>query len=347
MDLLAGPRWRTVKETKAQRSCHPPFVLPESMGAIFMAFTLHTKSRTRSHRTVKRVLPGPIGFIGAGKVGTALASLWHAQGADVAAVSGRTLRSGLDMARAAGLDPSTAQDRVRTLRSADLVFLTVPDDAIGPLCREIAEQGGWRAGQGVVHCSGALPSDVLQPAREAGARVASFHPLQAFANLQAALEHLPGSTFALEGDPDLVAQLDMLVEALDGTAIHLKSEEKTIYHAAATIASNYTVTLAALASDLLMQEGIAPDINTALRYLLPLLKGTVNNLDTLGLPGALTGPLARGDAGTVARHIKALEECAPDLASLYRHLARLTLPLAQEKGHLDKATMKKLKEEVD
>jgi len=346
LDLLAGPRWRTVKETTAQRSCHPPFVLPESMGAFFMSFTLYTKSRAHSRKATKTGLPGPIGFIGAGKVGTALASLWHARGANVVAVSGRTPRSGLDMALAAGLDPEAAGSRAQTLRSADLVFLTVPDDAIGPLCQEIAEQGGWRSGQGVVHCSGALPSGVLQPAREAGALVASFHPLQAFANLQAALEHLPGSTFALEGDPPLVAQLDRLVEALDGTAIHLKAEEKTIYHAAATIASNYTVTLAALASDLLVQEGIAPDTNTALSYLLPLLKGTVNNLDTLGLPGALTGPLARGDAGTVARHIKALEECAPDLASLYRHLARLTLPLAQEKGRLDKATMKKLKEEV-
>jgi predicted short-subunit dehydrogenase-like oxidoreductase (DUF2520 family) len=311
-----------------------------------MAVTLDRKSRAPSHKSGVKALPGPIGFIGAGKVGTALASLLHARGIEVAAVSGRTPRSSLGMALAAGLDPTTARDRAETLRTANIIFLTVPDDAIGPLCLEIAEAGGWRPGQGVVHCSGALPSDVLQPARDAGALAASFHPLQAFASLQAALEHMPGSTFALEGDAALVAQLDRLVDLLGGTAIHLKAEEKTIYHAAAAIASNYTVTLAALASDLLVREGIAPDANTALQYLLPLLRGTIDNLADLGLPDALTGPLARGDAGTLARHIEALERSAPDLAHFYRHLARLTLPLAQEKGHLDQATLEKLLEEL-
>ena len=113
-------------------------------------------------------------------------------------------------------------------------------------------------------------------------------------------------------------------------------------HAAAAIASNYTVTLASLASELLVREGIAPDANTALRYLMPLLRGTVDNLGTLGLPDALTVPLARGDVGTVARHLQVLEKCAPEMAHLYRHLARLTLPLAQEKGHLDDETMSTL-----
>jgi len=311
-----------------------------------MAVALSKESQVRPGKRSRKPLPGPIGFIGAGKVGTALASLLHARGADVVAVSGRTLRSSLDMALSAGLDPKTARNRSDTLRAASIVFLTVPDDAIGPLCAEIAEEGGWRTGQGVVHCSGALPSDVLQPAREAGALVASFHPLQAFASLQAALEHMPGSTFALEGDPELVAQLDALVEALGGTAIHLTADEKTLYHAAAVIASNYTVTLAALASDLLVREGIAPDPNTALHYLLPLLRGTVDNLDVLGLPAALTGPLARGDAGTVHRHLESLDKTAPDVASLYRHLAHLTLPLAQEKGRLDEETVRKLEDEL-
>jgi predicted short-subunit dehydrogenase-like oxidoreductase (DUF2520 family) len=317
-------------------------MLPQKMGAIFMAVTLHRKSRRETHNA----LPGPVGFIGAGKVGTALASLLNARGVEVNAVSGRTAQASLRMALAANLNPAAARNRAETLRAADIVFLTVPDDAIGPLCLEIARAGGWRRGQGVVHCSGALPSDVLQPARGAGALAASFHPLQAFASLHAALENMPGSTFALEGDAPLVAQLDLLVDALGGTAIHLKAGEKTIYHAAAAIASNYTVTLAALASDLLVREGIAPDANTALHYLLPLLKGTVDNLGEVGLPDALTGPLARGDAGTVARHLQALDKCSPELGALYRHLARLTLPLAQEKGHLDQATLDKLSDEL-
>jgi predicted short-subunit dehydrogenase-like oxidoreductase (DUF2520 family) len=277
-------------------------------------------------------------------VGTALAALLHARGVEVIAVSGRTLEDSRRMAISAGLSTRTASDRAATVATSALVFLTVPDDDIAPLCQDIATTEGWRAGQGVVHCSGALPSDVLMPAREQGALAASFHPLQTFASLDAAIAHMPGSTFALEGDAPLVAQLERLVELLGGAPLHLRAEEKTLYHAAATIASNYTVTLAALAADLLVREGVSPDPNAALRHLIPLLRGTIDNLDTLGLPDALTGALARGDTGTVARHIEALQACAPETAQLYTHLARLTLPLAQQKSRLDKKTIKTLRE---
>lgn len=285
---------------------------------------------------------GPVGFIGAGKVGTALAALLNARGVPITGVSGRTLTDGRRMASAAKLNSDSAKERVDTIAASSLVFLTVPDDAIGPLCKEIADAGGWRAGQGVVHCSGALPSAILQPAKDAGALVASFHPLQAFASFDAALENMPGSTFALEGDAGLVNKLEPLVHLLGGTALRLTAAEKTLYHAAAVIASNYTVTLAALASELLVKQGIAPDANTALRYLMPLLRGTINNLEELGLPDALTGPLARGDSGTVQRHLEGLQTCAPELAHLYRHLARLSLPLVEKKGHIEPDTLRTL-----
>lgn len=290
----------------------------------------------------ERVAPVPIGFIGSGKVGTALAALLYARGVAVVAVSGRAPEDGREMAWAAGLGEHAASDIAGTALNADIVFLTVPDDVIGPLCLQIAEQGLWRAGQGVVHCSGALSSNVLEPAREMGALVASFHPLQTFASLDAALLHMTGSTFALEGDEKLVRQLTLLVELLGGTSLQLKAEEKTLYHAAAAIASNYTVTLAALASELLVREGIAVDPNIALRYLMPLLRGTVDNLNELGLPGALTGPMSRGDVGTVKCHLDALEGRAPEMAHLYRHLARLTLPLAIAKGHLASSTIEEM-----
>src|SRR3954466_3060819 len=137
-------------------------MLPQSMGAIFMAVTLDRKSRTHSPnpKAGRRVLPGPVGFIGAGKVGTALASLLNARGIQRDAVSGRKPADGRRMALAAGLHREIACNRANTLAHADIVFLTVPDDVIGPLCDEIARAGGWREGQSVVHCSGALPSSI-------------------------------------------------------------------------------------------------------------------------------------------------------------------------------------------
>ncbi|MDQ6695666.1 MAG: DUF2520 domain-containing protein [Chloroflexota bacterium] len=275
-------------------------------------------------------LPGPVGFVGGGKVGTALAGLLHQHGISVAGVSGRTVEAGRRMALEAGLDARTAGDLTSTVSRSAIVFLTVPDDAIEPLCLEIAALGAWHPGQGVVHCSGALPSAILASASKAGALVASFHPLQAFASLQAAVQHIPGSTFGLEGDDALVSQLTLLVRLLRGTALRLTPGEKEVYHASAVIASNYMVSLAQIASDLLVRSGIAPSRDDALRYLMPLIRGTVDNLDTLGLPTALTGPVSRGDVGTVARHLEALGKW-PEPAHMYRHLARMTLPLAAEK----------------
>lgn len=315
-----------------------------------MTSALDKKTRPnieRRKRAYGQQLPGPIGFIGAGKVGTALAALLHHRGAQVAAVAGRTPESSRRMALGAGLSASVGVSREGVLASSAIVFLTVPDDAIAPLCDEIAANEGWRAGQGVVHCSGALPSSVLASASAQGAMIGSFHPLQAFASLQAALQNMPGSTFALEGDPPLVAQLGRLAESLGGTPLLLRAEDKTLYHAAAVISSNYLVTLAALASDLLVRQDVSPDPTTAVRHLVSLLRGTLDNLEAVGLPDALTGPLARGDAGTVSRHLKALEQMAPDTADLYRHLARLTLPLVEEKGNLDATDLGRLREALE
>jgi predicted short-subunit dehydrogenase-like oxidoreductase (DUF2520 family) len=209
-----------------------------------------------------------------------------------------------------------------------LVLLTVPDDVLPVLVGDLAAAGAWRSGQYVVHASGASPASVLQPAAEYGAFIGSFHPVAAFASPDAMLP--PGITFGVEAPEPLQSVLLDMAHALGGYALPITAEQKTLYHAAAVIASNYTVTLAAQAARLFDHLGAAP--SDALRALLPLMRTTLDNLEQLGVPDALTGPLVRGDAGTVARHLEALDHHAPHVATFYRCLGQATLPLAQQRG---------------
>jgi predicted short-subunit dehydrogenase-like oxidoreductase (DUF2520 family) len=213
-------------------------------------------------------------------------------------------------------------------RSAELVLLTVSDDAISTVARELGAAGAWRAGQSVVHASGASPSTALNPAAQYGATIGAFHPLAAFATHDAIL--LPGITFAIEAPPPLHETLSELAIALNGHPLTLAPEDKTLYHAAAVIASNYTIALAALATEIFEQLGATGE--QGLQALLPLMRTTLDNLERQGLPAALTGPLVRGDVGTVRRHIHALDRSIPHIGALYRCLAHGALPLAQQRG---------------
>jgi len=268
-----------------------------------------------------------LGFIGAGTVGTALAVRLGAKGYCIAAAASRSVSSAERLVRTAGqglvcVSPQEVADK------AEFVFITTPDDAI-PL---VVNQVRWHSGQYVVHCSGADSLDVLTPAGMAGAEVGSFHPLQTFASLQRAIENLPGSTFALEAEGELLAILQKMATDLDGKWIKLGAGDKAAYHAAAVMTSNYLVTLMKLATDLWESFGVPRE--QAIKALMPLLKGTVNNIENLGIPAALTGPIARGDAGTVRIHLNTLREVAPEILPAYCELGLQTVPVAQAKGKI-------------
>jgi predicted short-subunit dehydrogenase-like oxidoreductase (DUF2520 family) len=185
--------------------------------------------------------------------------------------------------------------------AADLVFITTPDDAIA----EVAAQVRWRPGSWVVHVSGAESLDVLEPARCASGPPWAASP-QTFADVEQAVG-MPGSTFALEEGRCWSACARWCRPGR--RAVELRPQDKALYHAAADLVSNYVVTLVDMATRLWQQYGADPE--SAAEALLPLLQGTVNNLRRLGLPDALTGPIARGDLGTVRRHLAALEAAAP------------------------------------
>jgi len=276
-----------------------------------------------------------LGFIGAGTVGAALSVSLSQKGYPVVAVSSRSQTSARNLARAiSGCRPVSSNQDVAD--SAELIFITTPDDAIAPVVSQIR----WHKGQSVVHCSGADSTDILKPARKSGACVGVFHPLQTFASVRQAIENMPGSTFALEAEEPLLTTLKDMATALGGYWIELKAGDKVIYHASAVIACNYLVTLVKLATDLWQTFGIPR--HQATQALLPLIRGTIHNIDTVGIPQCLTGPIARGDTGTVRKHLDALQKVAPGVLSTYRELGRQTIPIALAKGRINQRQAEEL-----
>jgi predicted short-subunit dehydrogenase-like oxidoreductase (DUF2520 family) len=276
-----------------------------------------------------------LGFIGAGTVGTALSARLSGLGYPVVAVSSRRQTSAQKLAQA--ISGCRVFDSQGVADNAELVFITTPDDAIA----RVASQVKWRPGQSVVHCSGADATDILQPAKESGAQVGVFHPLQTFASVKQATENIPGSTFALEAEEPLMKTLQEMATALGGHWVELRAGDKVLYHAAAVISCNYLVTLLKLATDLWQTFDVPPQ--KATQALLPLLRGTIHNIETVGIPQCLTGPIARGDVGTIKKHLDALERATPHLVAAYRELGLQTIPIAVAKGKIDKNQAEELR----
>ena len=276
-----------------------------------------------------------LGFIGAGTVGTALAARLSGRGYPVVAVSSLSRASAQKLAQAAG-GCRVFDDNQTVADNAEFIFITTPDDAIAFVVSKVS----WRPGQSVVHCSGADSTDILQPAKEAGAKVGAFHPLQTFASPRQAMKNIPGSTFALEAEEPLLSTLKDMAVALDGQWVELKASDKVLYHAAAVLACNYMVTLTKLATDLWQTFDVPQE--KATKALVPLLRGTLHNIETIGIPNCLTGPIARGDIGTINKHLDALKTTAPNLVSTYCELGRQTISIALAKGKIDQSQAKEL-----
>lgn len=267
-----------------------------------------------------------IAILGAGSLGAAVGRALRRSGWPVAAVCRRDRRRAREAARIVGGGARAFTDAARAARGADLVLVAVRDGEIAPLAEALARSGAVRPGALVLHASGALPSTALAPLRAGGARTAALHPLQTFA--------APGGT-ALEDvwwfhEGDARSSCASLVRRLGGRMRSLPPEGKALYHAAAVAASNYLVAVEDLAVRLAVAAGIPRD--DALRALLPLVLGTVRNLEEAGLPAALTGPVARGDAATVRTHREALRALDPALDATYAALGRHALRVAVARG---------------
>jgi predicted short-subunit dehydrogenase-like oxidoreductase (DUF2520 family) len=268
-----------------------------------------------------------IGIIGAGKVGTALAVLLNRRGYLVSGVFSRSAASAEKLAAAVkGCRVAASSQQIAD--AGGLIFITTPDSAISNVVSQIK----WPKGCIVVHCSGADSTDILEPARKSGALVGCFHPLQTFAGVKEAIENMPGTTFALEAAEPLLATLKQMAQDLGGESITLSAKDKAAYHAAAVFACNYLVTLVKMSTDLWKTFQTPVPTAEAAKALLPLLRGTLHNIETIGIPNCLTGPIARGDTGTIGKHLDELQSKAPELLFAYKELGLQTVPIAVAKG---------------
>lgn len=280
-------------------------------------------------------------LIGPGRLGQAIANLLCEAGYDLRALIGRNPVRALSAARFAGRREAASTDLARAAEG-EIVFLAVPDDAIGEMAALLRRQGFLAPGAVLVHFSGIHRAAILLGKEGPALEALSIHPLQTFPDAVIGVQTLPGSPFAVEGSESVLPLAERLVRDLGGIPFRIAGEQKALYHAAACIASNYLVTLVATAGDLLATCGFERE--SAFRLFAPLLRGTLNNLTVLGPEGALTGPIARGDARTVEKHLQALAELPPGLTGIYRVLGIKTVELARRKGTLPEEKAKEMLE---
>jgi predicted short-subunit dehydrogenase-like oxidoreductase (DUF2520 family) len=269
-------------------------------------------------------MKGTLGFIGAGRVGTGLALSFARAGCRVVAVASRSAASARKLSRRVRARVATPQE---VADRADLVFLTVPDDAIEP----VASGTRWRAGAACVHTSGAAELDVLGTVIADGALAGGFHPLRMFGEPGKAYD-LRGCAVAIAGPDVLARKLGRLARAIGARPFRLPEGGRALYHAAANFSGAFVIALIQETVALWKKLGV-PE-RDALRALLPLLRGTVDNVEKLGAAGALGSVVARGDVGTIRRHLEVLEQEAPESLELYRLLSLRTVPTALAKGTL-------------
>jgi predicted short-subunit dehydrogenase-like oxidoreductase (DUF2520 family) len=268
-----------------------------------------------------------VGVVGAGRAGTALAVALGRAGHEIVAASAVSDSS---ISRLRQRLPGTpVRQPAEVVAAADLVLLTVPDDALPGLVAGLAATGAALEGRLVAHASGRHGLAVLDPAVRAGALPLALHPVMTFTGRPDDIDKMAGISFGITAPDPLRPVAEVLVLEMGGEPVFIAEEHRDLYHAALATASNYLVTLVVQASDLLREAGV----ENPSRMLGPLLGAALDNALRLGDP-ALTGPVARGDADTVASHIAALRAVSPESLPAYLALARLTADRALSAGLL-------------
>lgn len=277
------------------------------------------------HNTMTKTL----NIIGPGRVGRTLGELLQRAGLcavqDVLSAEIATAESAVTF-----IGAGRAVRVLRDMRAANLWLLTPPDAAIAPVATALAAAGHVGQGDVVFHCSGSQPSGLLAPLVAAGAHIASVHPLKSFADPAAAVQSFKGTHCAAEGDAAALAVLTPLFEQLGAHIAIINPAGKTLYHAASVLVCNDLTALMEAGLRAYEQAGI--ERATAQAMMEPLVRETLDNVFALGTTRALTGPVARGDAGVLARQLAVLNALDPRIADAYRALNQIALDLARAQG---------------
>jgi len=281
-----------------------------------------------------------LGFIGAGRLGLALSRAFARAGERVEAAWSRSPGSAAALAAAAPgcVALPRAQD---VIDRADLVFLSVPDDAIAAVAASVS----WRTNMAAVHCSGAAELELLDVARRAGAHTGAFHPLQMFGDPDVAAAGLQRCAVAIEAAQPLLGALERLVSVLGATVLRVAPGQRAAYHAALHYAAAFLCVLLAQGESIFARIGF--DRDAARQALLALARGALDAVEQDGPGRAMAGTYSRGDAGTAQRHVAALRALDPALLPLYRTLALSSVSLALESGRLDAAQAAALRAVLD
>jgi len=284
-------------------------------------------------------LPHPaqlaVGVVGAGRAGTAMAAALARAGHRVVAASAVSQASLERVARS--LPQAKIARPEQVVEASDLVLLTVPDDALPGLVRGLAETGVPMRGRMVAHASGRHGLAVLEPAALAGALPLALHPVMTFTGRADDVAKMTGISFGVTAPEQLRPVVEALVVEMGGEPVFIAEDKRGLYHAGLASAANHLVTLVASSADLLREAGV-PD---PARMLGPLLSAALENVLALG-DQALTGPVARGDAETVASHVEAIAAAAPEALGAYLALARLTADRALAAGTLTSSDAQRL-----
>ncbi|QXE92941.1 Rossmann-like and DUF2520 domain-containing protein [Geomonas subterranea] len=269
-------------------------------------------------------------IIGCGAVGKTVGRLLHRSGTiELRDVLTRSIASAQAAAGFIGAGRPLAG--FGELQRADLYLVASSDDAIAACVEGLVGRAGLLdRNTTVCHFSGALGSEVLSPAAALGAQVASVHPVKSFADPAVCVGDFAGTWCGIEGDPQARELLGELFGAIGGKIFTLDPRFKTLYHTGSVLVCNYLTALMEAGLRAYQKGGVPRE--TALQVMEPLVRGTVDNVFRVGTAQALTGPIARGDAGVVARQLEALDDFDEELARIYRALGGVALKLSRERG---------------